>query len=71
MPRITFEGQNFETLADWQRAYPLYARFTADLRAGADTVMEMEKRRAQRLKVANIKRRDAARRQNKPRGIVG
>lgn len=71
MKPIIFEGQSFTTQAEWQRAYPMYARFIADLRSGADTVMEMEKRRAQRLKVANIKRRDAARRQNKPRGIVG
>jgi len=70
MPKYLFEGQEFTTLADWQRAYPLYSRFVDDLRNGADTVMEMEKRRAARLRVARIKRTEAAQRQNKPRGMT-
>lgn len=65
-----FEGQDFATLAAWQKAYPLYRSFVDDLKTGADTVQEMEIRCANRLRVARIKSREAAQRQNKPRGMT-
>jgi anti-sigma-K factor RskA len=65
-----FEGQKFRTIADWQRAFPAYKSFYEDLKTGADTAMEMERRIAQRRKAARIKSREAAQRQNKPRGMT-
>jgi hypothetical protein len=38
-----FAGQEFRTLAEFQRTYPIYRNYTDLLKSGVDSVMAMEK----------------------------
>lgn len=60
-----FEGKTYATQADWIRDYPLYRAHVEDLKAGATSIMDIEKAKASRLRVARIKSREAAQRQNR------
>ena len=40
---VQFEGRTFPTLKAWKDEYPAYARFADRLRAGAATVVDMER----------------------------
>lgn len=44
----SFEGQTFSTLADFQRAFPVYRTYTDLIKKGVSTVIEMEKEIKQR-----------------------
>jgi len=37
-----FEGQSFESLEAWRRAYPAYRSYPEFVKAGADTVQKLE-----------------------------
>lgn len=57
---IEFNGQQFPTLKDWERAYPAYGAYYAQyVQAGAKTPMEIEQMVYAR-RCAGQKKRDAA-----------
>lgn len=58
---LTFADQTFATVADWKRAFPVYASYPEFLRDGATTVMEMEKRIGERHAKARAASNKAAR----------
>lgn len=57
-----YEGQTFETLAAFQRAYPIYRAYTDLIKAGVNNRMDMEKAIAEKLGRARAVSIGAARR---------
>lgn len=45
---IRFNGENYESMKAWKRAFPLYAAYAEDVRDGADSVLKLETLRHRR-----------------------
>lgn len=57
---IEFNGQQFESMKEWARAYPAYGRhFAKYIKRGAKSPQEIEQM-AYEAQCAGIKKRDAA-----------
>lgn len=63
-----FEGETYPTLAAWERAWPAYKRRTDLLKAGATTVVDMERRILEAKAKAKAAFRQSAR--NGPHGYA-
>lgn len=59
-----YEGQTFETLAAFQRAFPIYRAYTDLIKAGVNNRIDLERAIALRLQKARAVAIGAARRQN-------